>query len=70
MPESKTLPYRNPEFWDAYRHMPAWEFRRFENHVEDGPAEPVRPRTLSPALELEDVESSLRWTKAFLAGLS
>jgi len=70
MPQPKTIPFRDPRFWDAYRRTPAWEFVRFENHLENGPAKPVQSRTLSAALELEDVESSLRWTKEFLAGLS
>jgi sugar phosphate isomerase/epimerase len=62
--------YRDPKFWDAYRTTPAWEFERFLALVEKGKPVPAPPRLSGPAAaarELEDVEASLRWTKAFLA---
>jgi len=62
--------YRDPKFWDAYRTTPAWEFERFLALVEKGKPVPSPPRLSGPAAaarELEDVEASLRWTKAFLA---
>jgi sugar phosphate isomerase/epimerase len=64
--------YRDPKFWDAYRATPAWEFARFLALVEKGTPRPAPPRVTGQAAaarELEDVEASLRWTKAFLETL-
>ena len=64
--------YRDPKFWDAYRTTPAWEFARFLALVEKGTPRPAPPRVTGQAAaarELEDVEASLRWTKAFLETL-
>lgn len=61
--------YRDPKFWDAYRTTPAWEFARFLALAEKGtprPAPPQVSREAAAARELEDVEASIRWTKAFL----
>jgi sugar phosphate isomerase/epimerase len=69
IPEPRIHAHRRPEFWDAYRAMPAWEFDRFEAYA-DGGAPYVVPSGSDPvAREREDVEASLQWTKAFL-GLS
>jgi len=61
--------YRQPKFWDAYRKTPAWEFVRFQALAEKGtprPAPPQVSREAAMVREVEDVEASLRWTKAFL----
>ncbi|HEY2015007.1 MAG TPA: sugar phosphate isomerase/epimerase [Bryobacteraceae bacterium] len=61
--------YRDPKFWDAYRATPAWEFARFLTLVEKGSphAAPAQvSKEAAVARELEDVEASIRWTKAFL----
>jgi sugar phosphate isomerase/epimerase len=67
--------YRDPKFWDAFRKTPAWEFARFLALAEKGTpreAPPRLSREAAVARELEDVEASIRWTKAFLgrAGLT
>ncbi len=64
--------YRDPKFWDAYRKTPAWEFARFVTLVERGTPHATPPqlsRDGAAARELEDVEASIRWTKAFLEKL-
>jgi sugar phosphate isomerase/epimerase len=61
--------YRDPKFWGAFRKTPAWEFARFLTLVEKGTpreAPPQVPKEAAVARELEDVEASIRWTKAFL----
>ncbi|SPF35070.1 Xylose isomerase domain protein TIM barrel [Candidatus Sulfopaludibacter sp. SbA4] len=61
--------YRDPKFWDAYRATPAWEFVRFQALAEKGTpraAPPQVSREAGMAREVEDVEASIRWTKAFL----
>ena len=64
--------YRDPKFWDAFRKTPAWEFARFLTLAEKGTphaAPPQVSREAAAARELEDVEASIRWTKAFLEKL-
>ena len=59
----RIFPYRKPEFWDAYRRTPAWEFMRFQKLVEAGkpqPPEPPVPRDQAVQREREDLEASLR----------
>jgi sugar phosphate isomerase/epimerase len=61
--------YRDPKFWDAFRKTPAWEFARFLALAEKGTPREAPPRVSTEAAvarELEDVEASIRWTKAFL----
>jgi sugar phosphate isomerase/epimerase len=61
--------YRDPKFWDAYRKTPAWEFARFLSLADKGTPREAPPRLsgeAATAKELEDVEASIRWTKAFL----
>ena len=62
--------YRDPKFWDAFRKTPAWEFVRFLALAEKGTPREAPPRVsreAAVARELEDVEASIRWTRAFLA---
>jgi sugar phosphate isomerase/epimerase len=68
-PEPRIMRYRDQAFWDAYRHMPAWEFERFLAIVERGT--PVTTPTVDDPVtrEREDVEASLEWTKALLTSM-
>jgi len=66
IPEPRIHAHREPGFWDAYRHTPAWEFDRFEAIADTGAPYVVAPAADSVAREREDVEASLEWTKAFL----
>jgi 3-oxoisoapionate decarboxylase len=64
--------YLDPKFWDAYRKTPAWEFARFLALAEKGKlreAPPRLSREAAVAREVEDVEASIKWTKAFLTTL-
>ena len=61
--------FLDPRFWDAFRQTPAWEFARFLALAEKGTAREAPPQVskqAAAARELEDVEASIRWTKAFL----
>jgi 3-oxoisoapionate decarboxylase len=68
IPEPRIHAHREPGFWDAYRETPAWEFDRFEALADTGSPYVVAPTDDPVAREREDVEASLEWTKAFLAG--
>ena len=64
--------YLDPKFWDAFRQTPAWEFARFLALAEKGrprEAPPQVSKDAATARELEDVEASIRWTRAFLETL-
>ncbi len=64
--------YRDPKFWDAFRQTPAWEFERFVALAGKGKPREAPPKLTAAAAaarELEDVEASIRWTKAFLEKL-
>jgi sugar phosphate isomerase/epimerase len=66
LPEPRIMRYRDLEFWDAYRRMPAWEFARFLSHADRrAPTKP--PIASDPVTERADVEASLQWTKALLS---
>lgn len=65
IPEPRVHAHRRPDFWDAYRQTPAWEFDRFEALADNG--EPYVVAAHDPIVrEREDVEASLKWTRAFL----
>jgi 3-oxoisoapionate decarboxylase len=64
--------YANPDAWALYRNQPAWEFARFLALAEKGkptPEAPPDPSSTPAARNLANVESSIRWTQAFLAKL-
>jgi hypothetical protein len=68
----RMMNYGNPQFWDLYRNQPAWEFARFLAIADRGKPvlEPPADPNVSPAARnLEAVETSIRWTQAFLAKL-
>jgi sugar phosphate isomerase/epimerase len=65
----RIFPYRKAEFWQKYRHTPAWEFERFANLVDAGkprPAQPAVPKELAAQRQREDLEASMRYTKKLL----
>jgi sugar phosphate isomerase/epimerase len=66
IPEPRVHAHREPGFWDAYTHTPAWEFDRFLALAESGSPYVVAPTDDPVRREREDVEASLEWTKAFL----
>ncbi len=74
--------HRDPAAWELYKKTPAWEFARFLALAEKGTAPPAgavptpapaggrgNPAAAAAARQLEDVEASIRWTKAFLKTL-
>jgi sugar phosphate isomerase/epimerase len=71
--------HRDPAAWELYKKTPAWEFARFLALAEKGtaPAPSAAPApaggrgnpAAAVARQLEDVEASVRWTKAFLRTL-
>jgi sugar phosphate isomerase/epimerase len=66
----RTYAYRSPEFWEAYRDIPAWEFQRFVELAERGKPRPGPPRAASreeaQQREREDLEASIRYTRKLL----
>ncbi len=56
--QPRVFAYRKPEFWDNYRHTPAWEFEQFAALVEGGTprpaAEPV-PKELVAQRQREEL---------------
>ena len=70
IPEPRMMRHRDPAFWNGYRHMRAWEFARFLALAADAPPCAIVPFETSPSRELADVEATIAWTKAFLAGLT
>jgi len=67
----RMYPYRKPEFWDAFRKTPAWEFMRFVKLVEAGkplPPRPAIPKDQAAQREREDLEASFQYVKG-LVGL-
>jgi 3-oxoisoapionate decarboxylase len=67
---ARVFPYLDPQFWDAYRNDPAWEFSRFLTIAERGkpkPPEPaLREREAVLRKEREDLEASLAYTRRLL----
>ena len=56
----------------SIRNQPAWEFARFLALTERGkpaPEPPAEPSSTPAAPNLANVESSIRWTQAFLANV-
>lgn len=68
----RKLPYRRPEFWDAYRSTPAWEFERFTEIADRGTPYPDEPWETKDEAERERaaLEESLAYTKRLLARAS
>jgi len=71
----RTFPHRRPEFWEAYRDVPAWVFAGFEKLASEGesyqapqPPAGVQPKTDAHAawareLERADAEADLRFCR-------
>ena len=70
--QPRMVNYANPQFWDLYRNQPAWEFARFLALADKGKPvlePPADPSVTPVARNLANVESSIKWTQAFLATL-
>jgi len=66
---ARIFAFRDPKFWDAYRHTPAWEFERFLALADEGkplPKQPPVPKELAAQREREDLEASLQYTYKLL----
>lgn len=62
----------NPGFWDNWRRMPAAEFARFLAVAERGTPKPALPRPEGKTAgqqKIEDLETSVRYTRALLQRL-
>jgi sugar phosphate isomerase/epimerase len=67
--DPRIFPYRKPEFWDRYRHTPAWEFERFVKLVEQGKPQPARevvPKQQIAERQRQDLKASLEYTKKLI----
>jgi sugar phosphate isomerase/epimerase len=63
MPAPRLLAFREPRFWEAYRSVPAWEFERFLELVDQAAPVTLPEGPVDAAQELEHVEASIRWTQ-------
>jgi sugar phosphate isomerase/epimerase len=64
----KVIPFRNKEFWDQYRGMPAWEFERFREIADSGKPYKDEPWESADqaARERQALEDSLAYTKKLI----
>jgi 3-oxoisoapionate decarboxylase len=64
----RIYPFLKPNFWDAYRTTPAWQFSRFLALVDRGKPHPSAsvPKDLAVQREREDLEASMQYTKELL----
>jgi 3-oxoisoapionate decarboxylase len=66
----RVFPYRQPQFWEAYRGTPAWEFERFREIAERGKVHPDDPkppdREAALKKERDDLEASIEFTRKVL----
>ncbi|HUS04984.1 MAG TPA: TIM barrel protein [Bryobacteraceae bacterium] len=61
--------YLTPQFWEAYKRTPAWEFSRFVALVDKGtpkPAPPPAAKDQAGERERADLEASLAYTQKLL----
>ena len=62
--------FRDPQFWEAYRDVPAWEFARFLELAERGKPHAAEPRPpdaeSARRREREDLEASMEYTRKLL----
>jgi hypothetical protein len=66
---ARNFAWSKPEFWDAYRKTPAWEFARFAALAAKGTPQTPQPplsKDQMAAREREDFEASMRWTRDFM----
>ena len=80
-PQPRMFAVHDPKFWEPYKTTPAWEYERFIELAEKGavppPAAPAPARgPVTPevqaqrlATQREDLEVSIRYTKALIARL-
>ena len=69
-PQPRPFPFHEPDFWDAYRAVPAWQFARFLKIAAAGKPptfRPLRAGETAAEREREDLESSLVYTQRLLA---
>ena len=64
----RLLPYRHPDFWQAYRSTPAWEFERFTAIAVTGHPYPDEPWQTAdePQREKTALEESLAYTRKLI----
>jgi sugar phosphate isomerase/epimerase len=66
--QPRVFAYHDPQFWEGYRNVPAWQFARFVSIAEKGtplPSQPT-PKEMAAQRELEDLEASIRFTHRLL----
>ena len=66
----RVFAFRDPQFWDAYRDVPAWEFEGFLEDVARGRPHPDDPkpadREATLRKERDDLDASLNYTRKIL----
>lgn len=64
----KVLPFRNKEFWDAYREVPAWEFERYREVADRG--KPYTDEPWEAAGEADRQKAALEESLKYLKGIT
>jgi sugar phosphate isomerase/epimerase len=67
MPAPRSLPFRDPAFWNGYRGTPAWEFQRFLELLDHAEAVGLPDGPVDADAELTNVNRSLEWLRSFVA---
>lgn len=63
----RVFAFNNPDFWDGYRNVPAWNFARFLALADTGKPSGTPPKPIDGAAqEREDLEASVRYTHKLL----
>jgi 3-oxoisoapionate decarboxylase len=71
--QPRILNYHDQKFWEIFPNTPAWEFARFLALCDRGKPNlepPAPPGTTPQARQLEQVETSIKWTQGVLETLS
>ena len=71
--QPRILNYHDPKFWESYANTPAWEFARFLTLCDRGKPSvepPAAPAITPAARQIEQVETSIKWTQDFLKSLA
>jgi len=67
LPAPRSLPFRDPSFWDGYQTTPAWQFQRFLDLVDRAARATAPSGPVTPELERQYAVDSIGWTRSFMS---